>query len=62
MDQNLARQLESAKKYKNVDQVFTDKRSGKNFNREGYQQLKEILRDGDEVIVHSLDRLGVTKK
>ena len=61
-DQNLARQLESAKKYKNVDQVFTDKQSGKNFNREGYQQMKEILRDGDEVIVHSLDRLGRNKE
>lgn len=61
-DQNLARQLESAKKYKDVDRVFTDKQSGKNFNREGYQQMKEILREGDEVIVHSLDRLGRNKE
>lgn len=61
-DQNLARQLESAKKYKDIDKVFTDKQSGKNFNRDGYQQMKKILREGDEVVVHSLDRLGRNKE
>ena len=61
-DQNLARQLESAKKYKNIDKVFTDKQSGKNFNRDGYQKMKETLAEGDEVIVHSLDRLGRNKE
>lgn len=61
-DQNLARQLESAKKYKDIDKVFTDKQSGKNFNRDGYQQMKKILREGDEVVIHSLDRLGRNKE
>ena len=60
-DQNLARQLESAKQYKDIDYVFTDKQSGKNFNREGYQQMKAVLEHGDEVIVHALDRLGRNK-
>lgn len=61
-DQNLARQLETMKSYKNVDKVFCDKQSGKNFERESYQQLKEILVSGDEVVVKSLDRLGRNKE
>ena len=61
-DQNLARQLEVAKGYKNVDKVFCDKQSGKNFEREEYQKLKEVVVSGDEVIVKSLDRLGRNKE
>ena len=57
-DQSLARQLESARKYKDIDQVFTDKQSGKNFDRTGYLEMKAVLQKGDEVVVHSLDRLG----
>lgn len=61
-DQNLARQIESARNYKRIDQIFKDKQSGKDFNREDYQKLKEALNPGDEVIVHSLDRLGRDKE
>jgi DNA invertase Pin-like site-specific DNA recombinase len=61
-DQNLARQLESAKQYKNIDRVFKDKQSGKDFDREDYQKMKEILQPGDEVVVHALDRLGRNKE
>ena len=61
-DQNLARQLESAKQYKNIDYVFKDKQSGKDFNREDYQKMKEILEPGDEVVIHALDRLGRNKE
>lgn len=61
-DQNLARQIESARKYKEIDRVFTDKQSGKNFDREGYQEMKSVLEPGDEVVVHSLDRLGRNKE
>ena len=60
-DQNLARQIESAKQYKNIDHIFKDKQSGKDFNREDYIKMKEILEAGDEVIVHALDRLGRDK-
>lgn len=61
-DQNLARQLESAKKYKDaLDGVFTDKQSGKNFDRDGYMSMKAVLEKGDEVVVHALDRLGRDK-
>jgi DNA invertase Pin-like site-specific DNA recombinase len=61
-DQNLARQIESARKYKDIDEVFTDKQSGKNFDRAGYLKMKSVLRSGDEVVVHSLDRLGRNKE
>ena len=60
-DQNLDRQLESARKYKNVDHVFTDKQSGKNMDRDGYQEMKSVLERGDEVVIHALDRLGRNK-
>jgi DNA invertase Pin-like site-specific DNA recombinase len=61
-DQSLARQLKKAKEYKNVDRVFCDKESGKDFDRKEYQEMKSILGRGDEVIVISLDRLGRDKE
>lgn len=61
-DQNLARQLETAKTYKNIDKVFCDKQSGKNFERKEYSALKGIVVKGDEVIIKELDRLGRNKE
>ena len=61
-DQNLARQLEEAKAYKEVDEVFCDKQSGKTYDRPEYERLKSIVREGDEVIVKEMDRLGRNKK
>lgn len=60
-DQNLARQLEVAKAYKNIDHVYCDKQSGKDFDRPEYQNLKAVVKPGDEVIVKELDRLGRNK-
>lgn len=60
--QNLDRQIESARMYKEIDEIFKDKQSGKDFNRDDYQKMKEILQPGDEVVVHSLDRLGRNKE
>ena len=60
-DQNLARQLEAAKVYKDIDRVFCDKQSGKDFDRPQYLELKESVRCGDEVIIKELDRLGRDK-
>ena len=60
-DQNLARQLEEAKAYKNVDEVFCDKQSGKTYARPEYERLKSIVREGDEVVVKEMDRLGRNK-
>ena len=59
--QNTDRQLEAAKEYPNVDEIFVDKQSGKNFDRPEYERLKATVVKGDEVIVKELDRLGRNK-
>lgn len=58
-DQNEARQVEKMKEL-GVDErhIFTDKESGKDFNREQYQAMVTMLRKGDLVYVSSIDRLG----
>lgn len=64
-DQNLARQIELFKSLGATnDQIITDKKSGKDFNREGYQSLKSAmgLRSGDTLVVKELDRLGRNKE
>lgn len=62
-EQNIERQIESLKTYGiNERDIFIDKASGKNFNREQYQTLKNNLRPGDTLIVHELDRLGRNKR
>ena len=61
-DQNLDRQLEAAKAYKNIDRVFPDKQSGKDFDRPEYIKMKSIVKPGDEIIVKELDRLGRDKE
>ena len=38
--------------------IFIDKQSGKDFNREQYQVLKNALRENDLLIIQSIDRLG----
>lgn len=38
--------------------IFVDKQSGKDFNREQYQVLKNALRENDLLVVKSIDRLG----
>lgn len=53
-DQNADRQLDGVK----LDRVFTDKASGKDVARPELGALLRFVRDGDTVIVHSLDRLA----
>ena len=61
-DQNLDRQIISMQKYVSDSRdIFSDKLSGKNFERPGYQSLKYTLRAGDTLYIHSLDRLGRNK-
>lgn len=61
-DQNLDRQLEAARAYKNIDRIFCDKQSGKNFDRPEYIGMKEVVQSGDEVVIKELDRLGRDKE
>lgn len=53
-DQNISRQLEGI----DLDKVFIDKASGKDTNRPELENLKQFVREGDVVIVHSMDRLA----
>lgn len=58
-DQNLARQI-SALKEAGIDKrnIFTDRQSGKDFDRPGYRKLVEKLQKQDELYIKSFDRLG----
>ena len=53
-DQNPERQLEQAE----VSKVFTDKASGKDTERPALEELLAFVREGDTVVVHSMDRLA----
>ncbi len=55
--QNLARQLEALKKAQ-VEKIFQEKMSGKNQDRPELIKLLNFIREGDEVVVLDLDRLG----
>lgn len=69
-DQNIDRQIIAIKKYAPDipdDNLFIDKQTGKNFEREHYQEMKVILEhiskvksesDNIELIIEELDRLG----
>lgn len=58
-DQNEARQLKSFKDFGIEDRdIYIDKKSGKDFDREQYILLKNILREDDLLVIQSIDRLG----
>lgn len=63
-EQNLDRQLNAFKNIGAGDRdIITDKESGKNLDRQGYQALKNaMLREGDTLVITSLDRLSRNKK
>jgi len=54
LDQSTARQLDGVE----VDKVFEDKASGKDVNRPELERMIDFARDGDTVLVHSMDRLA----
>jgi DNA invertase Pin-like site-specific DNA recombinase len=53
-DQNVDRQLEGLA----LDKVFTDKASGKDVDRPQLEAMLSFVREGDIVVVHSMDRLA----
>ncbi len=53
-DQNPERQLDHVR----VDRQFTDKASGKDTQRPELDALRSFVREGDTVVVHSMDRLA----
>jgi DNA invertase Pin-like site-specific DNA recombinase len=54
VDQNTERQLEGVE----LDKVFTDKASGKDTKRPQLQAALDYIREGDVLVVHSMDRLA----
>jgi len=54
LDQNTERQLDGEQ----IDRVFEDKASGKDANRPALIEAIKYLRDGDTLVVHSMDRLS----
>ena len=54
IDQNPDRQLDEVV----VDRVFVDKASGKDVHRPQLDQLLAFVREGDTLVVHSMDRLA----
>ena len=58
VEQNIGRQLEGVE----VDRTFIDKASGKNIDRPKFQEMLNYVREGDQVIVHSMDRFARSLK
>lgn len=57
--QNLERQLPDMPFESTEDcKVFHDKWSGKNFERPAWKALRGYIREGDDLYVHELDRMG----
>ena len=54
IDQNTARQLDGVP----LDKLFEDKASGKDTNRPELQSALNYCREGDTLVVHSMDRLA----
>lgn len=63
-EQNLDRQIAALREYiPDERDIITDKESGKSMDRPGYQYLRErLLREGDTLVIKSLDRLGRNKE
>lgn len=54
LDQNPERQLECLE----LDRIFVDKASGRDTERPGLREMLSYARDGDVIVVHSMDRLA----
>jgi DNA invertase Pin-like site-specific DNA recombinase len=54
LDQHPERQLEQTP----VDRLFTDYASGRDTARPQLEELRRFARDGDTIVVHSMDRLA----
>lgn len=67
-EQHLDRDIKEITAYCNqnqleLEEIYTDQQTGKNFNRPRYQVFKEdVLRAGDELITTEVDRIGRNKQ
>ena len=58
-DQHLDRQLDALGRFPvSNEYIYADKASGKDFKRPQYRRLLRRLREGDTLVIKSIDRLG----
>lgn len=58
-DQNEQRQLDALIGYGIKERnIYVDKQSGKDFERESYKRLTRKLKKGDTLVIKSIDRMG----
>lgn len=58
-DQNEDRQIIAMKQFGVEERfIYIDRQSGKDFNRPAYKRMIRKLREGDTLVVKSIDRLG----
>lgn len=57
LEQNEARQIKMMQE-QNAERVFTDKKSGKDTDREAFKEMMLFVREGDIVIVESISRIA----
>ncbi|MBD7971386.1 recombinase family protein [Paenibacillus gallinarum] len=63
LEQRLDRQYEALKPYvKDEKYIYSDKASGKDMDREGFQNMLKAMRSGDTLYIKSIDRLGRNKE
>ncbi|WP_110111320.1 recombinase family protein [Bacillus sp. CGMCC 1.16541] len=62
LEQNLDRQFEALKPYVTDEKyIYSDKASGKDMERDGFQNMLKAMRAGDTLYIKSVDRLGRNK-
>ena len=58
-DQNEARQMIAMRDFGiDEDHIFIEKQSGKDFDRPKYKKLLKRIKNGDTLVIKSIDRLG----
>lgn len=58
-EQNERRQMVAFEEYGiSKKNIYMDKQSGKDFNRQNYKKLMHKLKCGDTIVIKSIDRLG----
>lgn len=62
-EQNLDRQFKALQPYVTDEKyIYSDKASGKDMEREGFQNMLKAMREGDTLYIKSIDRLGRNKQ
>ena len=58
-EQNESRQLLALKNHGvSPENIYSDRQSGKDFDRPGYKRLIDKIQPGDTIVIKSIDRLG----